>query len=798
MKGMNRVKRGREFRGILNYIFGRDKDHKNAPGILIGGNMSGDDPRTLAQEFGVTRKLRPDIQKPVWHNSLRLPRDEHITPEQWTAIADDYMQRMGFGSLHPRCYVLHDDKEGQHIHIAASRIALDGALYLGKNENLASTRIIQQLEIEHGLTITKGPEYENGKIKMPKVKNPSKPEMEKGLRLEVKPPRLVLQDLLNTAIQEPKTVMQFVKFLEEDGVNVLPNVASTKRLNGFSFEFGGLSFKGSSLGDAYKWSSLLRVIDYDQDRDFAELAKRKPVVGDDGRNSSGIESIAGEIGHADSTSTGDLVHAGNQPGSGFIHPETNHRALDTGSYVRLAEGYSESEPRPNTTIRCDGSGAAPEGSVRDAGVERLEAQGGRNADTNRGDTGEVREGTKDMEAVDDGNDRAVRNPDRDTHEMAGGVMAWNSRFKQASAARKRGTSTSLSDEQQHIQRDVVKDARFANPIPYLQNQGFAVKREGRHYSVTSRGDEIYRLTRKDDGHFVWCTKEGDRGGDFIALLVEELGRTFQQAVYDLSGAPRVATGVALPVIRDARPVLLEYNGDGKTAEAYLIDRGISKNTILQAQIDGFLRLQDNAVAFLGRFAGEVRAVTLRLLEPVMSYDRTRQITKMDLKGSDKRFPAALPGSKRHVWIVEGGIDALAVSDWHHHYHPDHAGPIIIVSGGAGVRGFLDMPHVQEVLRQAESVMVTKDREKSSEVQSRTDADHEKQIMKIREIVGDSVTVTEWVPPQGCKDVADGWQQRVLPDPEKGSGSGNPLDSLVGSIVDGPRDNRPTGDVSPFG
>lgn len=218
----------------------------------------------------------------------------------------------------------------------------------------------------------------------------------------------------------------------------------------------------------------------------------------------------------------------------------------------------------------------------------------------------------------------------------------------------------------------------------------------------------------------------------------------------------------------------------------------------QAQIDGLLRLQDNAVAFIGRFADEIRAVTLRLLEPAMSYDRTRLITKRDLKGTDKRFPAVLPGSKRHVWVVEGGVDALAVADWHSHYHPDQAGPTVIASGGAGVRGFLDMPHVQEVLRQAENVIITKDREKSLEVQSRTDADHEKQIMKIREIVGASVAVTEWVPPQGCKDVAEAWQQRVLPDPEKGSGSGNPLDSLVGSIVDGPRDNRPTGDVSPFG
>ena len=763
MKGMNRVKRGRGFRGVLNYIFGRDKDHENAPGILIGGNMASHDPRTLAQEFGITRRLRPDIEKPVWHNSLRLPAGEFLSQDEWAKVADAYMEKMGFSPLHPRCYVLHDDKEGQHIHIAASRIALDGSLYLGKNENLASTRIIQQLEIEHGLTITKGPEYENGKIRMPEIKNPSKPELEKGLRLEVKPPRLVLQDLLNAVIQESKTVMQFVQFLEENGVIVMPNLASTGRLNGFSFGLGGLSFKGSSLGDGYKWSNLSKVIDYDQDRDFAELAQRKPVVGNDIGNSASLEPIAGGTGQEDCTVARAAGPDGPGIGSGAGYAALHHGAADPRSGGLDKNADFGPGTRPDTAVSHDGSGAAQEGSVRESSVKELGAG-------SEGVTGaKGRDAGTDQQA-----DAPVLGGNRDQRNIVHGVgiddagevpvMAWNSRFKQASAARKRGTSTSLSDEQQHIQRDVVKDARYADPIPYLQNHGFAVKREGRHYSVTSYGDEIYRLTRKDDGRFVWCTKEGDRGGDSIALLVDELGRTFQQAVHDLSGAPRIATGVALPVIRDARPVLSKYNGDGKAAEAYLIGRGISKNTILQAQIDGFLRLQANAVAFIGRFADEIRAVTLRLLEPVMSYDGTRQITKMDLKGSDKRFPAALPGHKRHVWIVEGGVDALAVSDWHHHFYRDRAGPTILVSGGAGVRGFLDMPHVQDMLRQAENVIITKDREKSLEVQSRTDADHEKQIMKIREIVGASVAVTEWVPPQGCKDIADAWKTGGLPDP----------------------------------
>lgn len=71
------------------------------------------------------------------------------------AFADDYMKKMGFSETHLHCYVLHDDEAGQHIHIVASRIALEGSkLYLGKNKNLISTRIISEIEIVHNLTFT--------------------------------------------------------------------------------------------------------------------------------------------------------------------------------------------------------------------------------------------------------------------------------------------------------------------------------------------------------------------------------------------------------------------------------------------------------------------------------------------------------------------------------------------------------------------------------------------------------------------------------------------------------------------
>lgn len=290
MKGMQKISRGRGFRGALDYVFKRATKGAE-PGRLLGGNMSGQDARQLAAEFGQVRRTRPDIEKPVWHNALRLPKDEKLTDAQWVAIADDYMQRMGFAEAHPRAYVLHDDADGQHIHIVASRVSTDGKVYLGKNENLASTRHIQALEREHGLTITKGPTYdaETGKIVMPDSRQIKKEEIERALRTGAEPPRQMLQRLIDDAMTNKPTAPQLAERLTAAGVTVRANMASTGRCNGFSFELDGVAFKGSGLGKTYSWKGLQeRGLDYEQNRDSKELGRYRAGA------QSGPTATAGE------------------------------------------------------------------------------------------------------------------------------------------------------------------------------------------------------------------------------------------------------------------------------------------------------------------------------------------------------------------------------------------------------------------------------------------------------------------------------------------------------------------------
>ncbi|HDZ1732230.1 TPA: relaxase/mobilization nuclease domain-containing protein, partial [Klebsiella pneumoniae] len=246
---------------------------------VIGGNMDGSNAGELIAEFNATKALRPDLAKPVWHNSLRLPKNEALTDAQWSEIAEDYMSRMGFSETHLRCYVLHDDAAGQHIHIIASRIELSsGKLYLGKNENLISTRIIQDLEQDYQLTRTKGPKASPAAPSpTPKLKK-SRNEMMIEKRTGELCPKGFIQNALNELLDTRQSITDFVQQLVAQNIRPIPNIASTGRMNGFSFEYNGIAFKASQLGKGYSWSALQSRIDYQQERDNAFLFKLKSSV----------------------------------------------------------------------------------------------------------------------------------------------------------------------------------------------------------------------------------------------------------------------------------------------------------------------------------------------------------------------------------------------------------------------------------------------------------------------------------------------------------------------------------------
>src|SRR5690606_29736898 len=97
------------------------------------------------------------------------------------------------------------------------------------------------------------------------------------------PPRQKLQRIIDEAKADRPSAIQFAERLEAAGVTAVANLASTGKLNGFSFELDGIAFKGSQLGKAYGWGQLSKEVTYEQDTDrqalerFSAAARRREI-----------------------------------------------------------------------------------------------------------------------------------------------------------------------------------------------------------------------------------------------------------------------------------------------------------------------------------------------------------------------------------------------------------------------------------------------------------------------------------------------------------------------------------------
>jgi len=291
MKGMQKIKRGKSFAGVVLYALKPGTHHKTDP-VVIGGNMLGASAAELIPEFCASASLRTDILKPVWHNSLRLPHGESLATKQWVSFADDYMRRMGFNDTHLRCYVMHDDEAGQHIHIIASRVDLiGGKLYLGRNENLISTRLIHELEKDYCLTRTKGssPFHSPSPVRM--RKKLSRNEQQKEKREDQPTPKTFLQNTIDELLITANNIPRFIEALREHDITPLPNISSTGRMNGFSFEYSGIAFKASQLGKGYSWATLQEKLSYVPERDNPLLfALKASSIGDNETSASELKA----------------------------------------------------------------------------------------------------------------------------------------------------------------------------------------------------------------------------------------------------------------------------------------------------------------------------------------------------------------------------------------------------------------------------------------------------------------------------------------------------------------------------
>ena len=260
--------KGTSFRGVLNYL------HAKEGSRLIGGNMAGKTPRTLAAEFRVARELNPQLKKAVYHASLSLAKTERVDEERWRAIAADYIEGMGFSGSQYAVY-RHADRDHDHIHIVASRIRLTDGSTVSDSWDYRRSEVLLRLLEEHYQLEAVRSSWER------ESRAPTTGEQRRFVRTGEVGGRVRLQTLIDSATQDRPPMSQFIHRLKDQDVDVRVSCTRNGQVRGISYSLDGVAFSGTHLGKAYTFPGLqkYRGVTYDHGRQYEETraAAARPV-----------------------------------------------------------------------------------------------------------------------------------------------------------------------------------------------------------------------------------------------------------------------------------------------------------------------------------------------------------------------------------------------------------------------------------------------------------------------------------------------------------------------------------------
>ena len=106
--------------------------------------------RRAYEDFQRWMPTHTKTERPVMHISLNPHPDDLLSDADFTRLAHEYMEKMGFGEM-PYLIVKHEDIDRHHIHIVALRVGTDGRCISDKNNFYRSKDVTRELEKKYGL-----------------------------------------------------------------------------------------------------------------------------------------------------------------------------------------------------------------------------------------------------------------------------------------------------------------------------------------------------------------------------------------------------------------------------------------------------------------------------------------------------------------------------------------------------------------------------------------------------------------------------------------------------------------------
>ncbi|WP_300804508.1 conjugal transfer protein MobB [uncultured Duncaniella sp.] len=91
-------------------------------------------------------------ERPMMHISLNPHPDDHLSDTDFTRLAHEYMEKMGFAEM-PYMIYKHEDIDRHHVHIVALRVGTDGRCITDRNNFYKNKKVCRELEQKYGLKV---------------------------------------------------------------------------------------------------------------------------------------------------------------------------------------------------------------------------------------------------------------------------------------------------------------------------------------------------------------------------------------------------------------------------------------------------------------------------------------------------------------------------------------------------------------------------------------------------------------------------------------------------------------------
>ena len=263
-----RVIRGRGFGGTIRYCQNKAVGQRPLGSSRLSDDPNGPTNEEVIYELRVVSSQR-DAARPVVHIPIRIRDGEHLSEEQWLAVAERVRIEMGFEDC-PWAAYLHNNengRKGQHLHLVLSRVTFDGEIVSDRNDRIRVMEVMRGLELDLGLEPVRSQD---------RARPRQYPHDAEGRARDRE--FIMLRAHIDAAGANARTTRGFVERLEAAGVRVHLKVSRNGHLQGASFQLGDSEriWKGSDLGRAYSLGRLVQRFELAQEGEVLRAYEVRP------------------------------------------------------------------------------------------------------------------------------------------------------------------------------------------------------------------------------------------------------------------------------------------------------------------------------------------------------------------------------------------------------------------------------------------------------------------------------------------------------------------------------------------